>query len=127
MNSVYLIRTIIATFTLLQYCDVLSHSSLGEWRRDGHTYALSIQISAMFYKDSLDIGDLHYIPSTWSFRGNRHHVKHSCRSDASDRVAGDIPKPGYIPPLAYISLAVLVVDVFDEGVVVREVAADKAM
>eukprot|EP00965_Chrysotila_dentata_P218383 6190552-Pleurochrysis_carterae.AAC.4 len=24
-------------------------------------------------------------------RGNRHHVKHSCRSDAFDRVAGDIP------------------------------------
>eukprot|EP00965_Chrysotila_dentata_P220417 6191758-Pleurochrysis_carterae.AAC.2 len=32
-------------------------------------------------------------------RGNRHHVKHSCRlgSDASDRVAVDIP---HIPPSA---------------------------
>eukprot|EP00965_Chrysotila_dentata_P035606 1185004-Pleurochrysis_carterae.AAC.1 len=31
------------------------------------------------------------------YRGNRHHVKHSCRSDTSNRVAGDIP---YIPPSA---------------------------
>eukprot|EP00965_Chrysotila_dentata_P021533 713416-Pleurochrysis_carterae.AAC.1 len=30
-------------------------------------------------------------------RGNGHHVKHSCRSDTSDRVAGDIL---YIPPSA---------------------------
>eukprot|EP00965_Chrysotila_dentata_P031829 1061437-Pleurochrysis_carterae.AAC.1 len=28
-------------------------------------------------------------------RGNRQHVIHNCRSDASDRVAGDIP---HIPP-----------------------------
>eukprot|EP00965_Chrysotila_dentata_P118940 3932959-Pleurochrysis_carterae.AAC.1 len=31
------------------------------------------------------------------YRGHRHHVKHSCRSDTSERVAGDIP---YIPPSA---------------------------
>eukprot|EP00965_Chrysotila_dentata_P235505 6200792-Pleurochrysis_carterae.AAC.1 len=33
----------------------------------------------------------------FNVRGNRHHVKHSCRSHASDRVAGDIL---YIPPSA---------------------------
>eukprot|EP00965_Chrysotila_dentata_P240466 6203732-Pleurochrysis_carterae.AAC.2 len=32
------------------------------------------------------------------FCGDRYHVKHSCRSDASDRVAGDIP---CIPPSAH--------------------------
>eukprot|EP00965_Chrysotila_dentata_P212581 6187127-Pleurochrysis_carterae.AAC.1 len=34
-------------------------------------------------------------------RSNRHHVKHSCRSDASNRVAGDIP---HIPPSAYTAV-----------------------
>eukprot|EP00965_Chrysotila_dentata_P204008 6182079-Pleurochrysis_carterae.AAC.1 len=33
--------------------------------------------------------------------GNRHHVKHSCQSDESDRVAGDIP---HIPPSAPTAL-----------------------
>eukprot|EP00965_Chrysotila_dentata_P006885 224611-Pleurochrysis_carterae.AAC.1 len=35
--------------------------------------------------------------------GNRYHVKYSCRSDASDLAAGDIP---HIPPsaTAYIAL-----------------------
>eukprot|EP00965_Chrysotila_dentata_P188522 6172785-Pleurochrysis_carterae.AAC.3 len=32
------------------------------------------------------------------FRGNRHHVKHNCRSDVSNRVARDNP---HIPPSAY--------------------------
>eukprot|EP00965_Chrysotila_dentata_P010034 327310-Pleurochrysis_carterae.AAC.3 len=32
------------------------------------------------------------------FRGNRHYVQHSCRSDVSDRVARDIPN---IPPSAH--------------------------
>eukprot|EP00965_Chrysotila_dentata_P181208 5981924-Pleurochrysis_carterae.AAC.1 len=35
------------------------------------------------------------------YRGNRHQEKHSCRSDASDRVVGDIP---YISPTAYIAV-----------------------
>eukprot|EP00965_Chrysotila_dentata_P192272 6175079-Pleurochrysis_carterae.AAC.1 len=92
---------------ILQYCNLLSHSSLGEWRRDGPTYALSNLISVAFYlteslerchyKHSLD-DNLQCITFTWSFRGNRHHVKRSCRSDASDRVAGKIP---YIPPSVY--------------------------
>eukprot|EP00965_Chrysotila_dentata_P112868 3729212-Pleurochrysis_carterae.AAC.1 len=30
-------------------------------------------------------------------RGSQHHVKHNCKSDASDRVAEDIP---HIPPSA---------------------------
>eukprot|EP00965_Chrysotila_dentata_P032150 1072402-Pleurochrysis_carterae.AAC.1 len=34
-------------------------------------------------------------------RGNGHHVKHSCRSDAFDRVAGDIP---HIPPSAHTAV-----------------------
>eukprot|EP00965_Chrysotila_dentata_P196380 6177539-Pleurochrysis_carterae.AAC.5 len=29
-----------------------------------------------------------------NIRGNRHHLRHSCRSEASDRVGGYIP---YIP------------------------------
>eukprot|EP00965_Chrysotila_dentata_P171317 5653687-Pleurochrysis_carterae.AAC.3 len=41
---------------------------------------------------------LHYITSTWSPRGNRHHAKHSCQRDSSDWVARDIP---HIPPSAY--------------------------
>eukprot|EP00965_Chrysotila_dentata_P054085 1794992-Pleurochrysis_carterae.AAC.1 len=35
------------------------------------------------------------------YRGNRHPVKHSCRSDTSDRVAGYIQ---YIPPSAYTAV-----------------------
>eukprot|EP00965_Chrysotila_dentata_P036587 1217764-Pleurochrysis_carterae.AAC.1 len=32
------------------------------------------------------------------YRGNRHHVEHSCESGAPDRVMGHI---SYIPPTAY--------------------------
>eukprot|EP00965_Chrysotila_dentata_P126276 4173203-Pleurochrysis_carterae.AAC.1 len=32
-----------------------------------------------------------YIKDGLHYRGNRHHVKHSCRSDASDRVGGGFP------------------------------------
>eukprot|EP00965_Chrysotila_dentata_P261990 6214434-Pleurochrysis_carterae.AAC.1 len=39
-----------------------------------------------------------YIEHGLHYRGNRHHIKHSCRSDTSDRVAGNIP---HIPPSAY--------------------------
>eukprot|EP00965_Chrysotila_dentata_P245198 6206415-Pleurochrysis_carterae.AAC.2 len=54
-----------AEFTLFCNCDVLSHSSLGEWRRDGPNNALFVLTSVVFYlsdigetphKYSLDIG-----------------------------------------------------------------------
>eukprot|EP00965_Chrysotila_dentata_P225526 6194819-Pleurochrysis_carterae.AAC.2 len=36
------------------------------------------------------------------FPRNRHHVKHGCRSDASEQVAGDI---SYVPPSAYTAVS----------------------
>eukprot|EP00965_Chrysotila_dentata_P241979 6204615-Pleurochrysis_carterae.AAC.6 len=42
----------------------------------------------------------HVINHDLHIRGNRHHIKHSCQSDASDRVAGNIP---HIAPSAYIA------------------------
>eukprot|EP00965_Chrysotila_dentata_P203459 6181733-Pleurochrysis_carterae.AAC.3 len=51
-------------------------------------------------------------------RGNRHHVKHSCRSDASHRVAGDIllilPSAPTalleysVAPISYLNIAALI-------------------
>eukprot|EP00965_Chrysotila_dentata_P159539 5270510-Pleurochrysis_carterae.AAC.1 len=41
----------------MQDCGLWSHLSLGEWRRDRPTYALSIYISVIFYlNDSRPVG-----------------------------------------------------------------------